>query len=270
VGESESARVTLAVGVEILPLVAERVRLAAARDSRLGSDAITEASRLAVTAWVMAVDGDDTLLNSMAEPITVDVLLRPPWKTWRAGPGPKVTSIGIWGLEADDEPTRLRLKFAAEGRRWDPVDGGRPGTETSFAGLMDLSLTGTPEQPWRVSAGQVHTRDEYLGYAFTSRAETPEEYDKRPGTEVGTAAGEPGRRFRLTAGFAEHDERFVSSATVEVRRETAPARDEAEQLIRPAIWEMTTGALGEGNWNPTLNWLDVIELLSSRLGTLLG
>jgi len=67
--------------------------------------------------------------------------------------------------------------------------------------------------------------------------------------------------FRLTAGFAEHDERLGSSASVEVRRDTAPAPAEAEQLIWPAVWAVTVSALGEGDWRPSLNWLDVIELL---------
>jgi hypothetical protein len=40
-----------------------------------------------------------------------------------------------------------------------------------------------------------------------------------------------------------------------------PARDEAEKLIQPAIWDVTVQALGDGNWQPSMNWLDVIELL---------
>lgn len=109
-----------------------------------------------------------------------------------------------------------------------------------------------------MSSGQVWTLDEYLGYTFTSRPETPQE---RAAAGVRPASPGPGRLFRLTAGFAEHDERFGSTATIEVRRETAPTREEAEQLIRPVIWAVTTGALGDGEWNPTMNWLDVIELL---------
>jgi hypothetical protein len=259
--ESESVRLARAASVEINPLAAEQVRRAQARDARLGAEQVSAAARLAIAAWVTAVDGDATALNAMAEPLTVEVLLRAPWRRYQVGPGPRVTSIGIWALEADDEPVRLRLKFMLDGRPWYPADPDQPGTERSFAGLMDLTLTGTPEQPWRVSAGQVQTLDDYLGYTFISRPETPEERHKRVTAEANPAAGQPGRLFQLTAGFAEHDERFGATATVEVRRETEPTREEAEQLIRPAIWETTTGALGDGDWNPTMNWLDVIELL---------
>ena len=68
--------------------------------------------------------------------------------------------------------------------------------------------------------------------------------------------------YRLTAGFAEHDERFGSSATADVQRESAPTRDEAEKLVWPAVEEVTRQALGDGDWRPSLNWLDVIELLA--------
>ena len=105
-----------------------------------------------------------------------------------------------------------------------------------------------------------------LGYVFTSRRETPEEYRRRTAsaeslTESPAAAGPAQRVFRLTAGFAEHDERLGSSASVEVRRETPPSLAEAERLIWPAVWEVTISALGDGDWRPSLNWLDVVELL---------
>lgn len=259
--ESESVRVALNASVEIGPLVAEQVRRAQVRDDRLGAEQLSAVARQAVAAWVMAVDGDDAPLNTVAEPLTVEVLLRAPWRRYQVGPGPRITSIGIWAVETDDEPVRLRLKFTFDGRQRFPADSNQPGTETNFAGLMDLTLTGPPEQPWQVSAGQTQTLDDYLGYTFTSRAETPEEHHKRVAAGDSPAAGQPGRLFRLTSGFAEHDEKFGSAATVDVRRDAAPTREEAEQLIRPAIWEVTTGALGDGDWNPTMNWLDVIELL---------
>jgi hypothetical protein len=100
-------------------------------------------------------------------------------------------------------------------------------------------------------------------YVFTSRPETPEERRKRTGgpPSPAAAAGGRARAFRVTAGFAEHDERFGSSASIEVRRDTPPTREEAEDLVWPAIWQVTRGALGEGDWRPSLNWLDVVELL---------
>jgi hypothetical protein len=104
------------------------------------------------------------------------------------------------------------------------------------------------------------------GYVFTSRPETGEEYTKRAGAAP-PAAGRAGPRlFRIVAGFAEHDEKFGSTAVAEVMRTTAPSRAEAEQLIWPAIRAETAKALGEGDWRPSMNWLDVIELLAGPPG----
>jgi hypothetical protein len=98
------------------------------------------------------------------------------------------------------------------------------------------------------------------GYVFTSRRESPEEYRERTGP-ASSGAEAAGRGYLIVAGFAEHDERFGATAEIEVRRETAPTREEAEALIWPAIDEVTAAALGEGDWQPSMNWLDVIELL---------
>jgi hypothetical protein len=106
--------------------------------------------------------------------------------------------------------------------------------------------------------------DAYFGYVFTSRRETAGEYQRRTGSAAtpapAPAAAGPPRVFRLTAGFAEHDERLGASASIDVQRDTAPTRAEAENLIWPEIWAVTTRALGDGDWRPSLNWLDVIEL----------
>jgi len=96
---------------------------------------------------------------------------------------------------------------------------------------------------------------EFHGYVFTSRRETPPEYRRRVSSP---------RVFRVTAGFAEQDERLGSSASVEVRRDTAPGPAEAEALVWPAVWAETVRRLGEGDWRPSLNWLDVVELLAGQ------
>jgi hypothetical protein len=109
------------------------------------------------------------------------------------------------------------------------------------------------------------------GYVFTSRAETPDEYRRRqagpalPAAVEPAAPGEPAplRTFRVTAGFAEHNEKLGSSATVIVRRPAPPDRAEAERLIWPAVDEETRRVLGDGDWWPSLNWLDVVELEES-------
>jgi hypothetical protein len=109
------------------------------------------------------------------------------------------------------------------------------------------------------------------GYFFTSRAETPEEYRRRqagqalPAALERAAPDQPGplRTFRVTAGFAEHNEKLGSIATVIVRRAAAPDRAEAERLIWPAVDEETERVLGPREWWPSLNWLDVVELEES-------
>ena len=72
----------------------------------------------------------------------------------------------------------------------------------------------------------------------------------------------PTDTYLLDAGFAEHDEKFGSSAVLEVSSDPAPTRDEAHELIWPAIWAQTDRALGEGDWRPSLGSLRMIRLLS--------
>ena len=103
------------------------------------------------------------------------------------------------------------------------------------------------------------------GYFFTSRPETAEEYRRRtadPADPAVTAPAESGslKTFRVTAGFAEHNEKLGATATVIVRREGAPPRAEAERLVWPAVEKETRRVLGDGDWWPSLNWLDVVEL----------
>jgi hypothetical protein len=192
---------------------------------------------------------------------------------WQVAPGPRVTRIKISRLDADAEPPKLGVDVEFTGRRRfdDPSRIDAADRDTLFIARLDLTLAGTGPEPWLLSSGRVWTEDQYCGYVFTSRRESAEEYRQRTGSAAAAAAaaavpaGTP-RVFWLIAGFAEHDERFGSTALVEVRRETAPCRDEAEQLIWPAIEAETTRALGAGDWRPSLNWLDVIELLEAGPG----
>jgi hypothetical protein len=54
--------------------------------------------------------------------------------------------------------------------------------------------------------------------------------------------------------------RFGSRAEIEIQRDAAPTRYEAVDLVWPAIDEETSKALGQGDWQPSLLWIDVIEL----------
>jgi hypothetical protein len=63
------------------------------------------------------------------------------------------------------------------------------------------------------------------------------------------------------AGFAEDDVKFGSEAYALVQTETAPTREEAVELVGPAVWEETRRALGEGDWRPAIRRVVVTELL---------
>jgi hypothetical protein len=242
--------------LDVRPEVTEAMRQAGARDDRLGGDAVSRVARLAVAAWAKAVDGDDTSLAAIGRPDTTHYLLHTLRKSWQVAAGPKVSRIEITDLDLDAEPARLRVVFWFAGRIADPRDGDR-----LFIGLLKLTLGADGPSRWQLSSGHVETLDEYLGYVFTSRRETEQEFRQRAGSASDPAPGESGRTFRIVAGYAEHDERFGCSAEIEVQRDTAPDRYEAVQLVWPAIVEETASALGEGDWRPSLNWLDVIELL---------
>lgn len=261
-GGSESAGLVEAASLEVYPAVAEAMRQAGARDSRLGPGAVIGAVRRAIAAWVLAADGDETALAAVAGPQAAHFLLHPSGGRWQVAPCPAVTLIQVWGFEPDAEPPRVRASWRFTGRRRF-TDPGPNATaeegETTFAGLLDLTLAGSGQ--WQLSSGHVDTLDGYLGYVFTSRRETPDEYRKRTGSSVVPGPARNHRVFRLTSGFAEHDERLGATASVDVRRETAPTREDAEKLIQPAIWDVTVQALGDGDWRPSMNWLDVIEFL---------
>lgn len=105
------------------------------------------------------------------------------------------------------------------------------------------------------------------GYAYISRRETPEEFARRTGSHLTpVAATGPMRTYLLVSGFAEHDEKVGALARIEVHLAAPPSRAEAERLIWPAIWEVTADRLGDGDWRPSMNWLDVIEFLEEPPG----
>jgi hypothetical protein len=247
------------ISVQISPAVADRLREAAERDDRLAARAVTRLAREAVAAWVSAVDGDDRALATLGGPDAASWLTQPVnGKTTRLSPGARVTAIEISGVDADRSPVRLDVRFEVTGR-WQSA---RDEADTEFVGFLKLDLDGTGPRPWRLTAGYLQRLSSWLGYQFTSRRETPEEYQRRTGSAaVPAPAAARDRVFRLTAGFAEHDERYGGSASVQVTRPAALSRAEAETLIWPAIETATEQALGPGDWHPSLNWLEVIELL---------
>ena len=265
--DSESVRLVQAASLEISPSVTETMRQAGALDHRYSADHVSRTARQVVAAWAMAVDGHDTALAAIAEADAAYWPMHPDQGRWQVTPGPRVTQIKIWALEPDSEPPRFRIHFEFVGRRQfvDPTEVENADGDPAFVGMLNLTLTDSG--PWHLESGHVETLDEYLHYVFTSRRETAEEYHRRTGSAAAPAAGAgPARKYRVIAGFAEHDERFGSRAEVEVQQEAAPTRYEAVDLVWPAIDEETSRALGEGDWQPCLLWVDLIELLDEPPG----
>jgi hypothetical protein len=239
------------------------MRQAQVLDDRFGADYVCRAARQVVAAWAMAVDGDDTALAAVAESRAAYWLMHPDRERWPVSPGPRVTQIQVWGLEPDGEPPRSRVHFEFVGRRQfaDPTPVGNPDGDPTFAGLLNLTLRDSG--PWHLESGHVETLDQCLHYVFTSSRETTEQYQRRTGSSATPAvAAGPARRYRAVAGFAEHDERFGSRVEAEVQREAPPTRYEAVDLVWPALEEETSRALGKGDWQPSLLWVDVSEMLN--------
>lgn len=276
-----------AASLSIYPSVTNKIEVLSEHDSRFSADRLASATREAIAAWALATGGDQARLAEIGEPHSVSYLLQPERRPWRIGPDPQVTAIVIWRLEPESGEVSIsfdfigRRQFAdpAEAKRASSFRGGEPAdAEIPCVGVFKLALDPTAGQddpfPWRLTSGSTQTLDEYRGYTFVVRRESPEELERRTGLPAPPAPpgwvrvepltpGRP-RQFRLVSGFAEHDEKFGSTAEVSFTGEAAPTRDEAEALIDPAIWAETTRALGQGDWRPSMNWLDVIELATER------
>jgi hypothetical protein len=253
--------------VVISPAVAEQLRLAGERDSRLSAGEATRTAQEAVAAWARAVDGDVTGLEALGGPGAASWLTQPVnSKSTRLAPGARAASIEITGLDPGTGQLSVRFGFTGRWVSAGPGQAGRSQPETGFTGSLDLRLDGSGPQPWRLAAGYIQRLSSWIGYEFTSRRETPEEYRQRTGAAgaAGPTAG-PGKMFLVSASFAEHDERISGSASVLVARLTVPSRAEAEQLIWPAVDAATVDLLGPGDWGPSLNSLEVVELLGGPL-----
>lgn len=271
--ESESVRLVQAASLEFYPAVAETMTEAGAHDERFRADMVGGAGRLAVAAWARAVDGDEAALADV-DPDKAYFLLHPPYKGWQVAYGPRVTRIEITRLNTETratqipvkgyetEPPLVRVEFRFGGRRQFDDPGradGTAGDETIFAGRLELRLAGSGA--WQLYNGYIDTLDDFLGYTFTSRRETPEDYRQRVGWSAGPpAAGQP-REFRITAGFTEDDVKFGAEVYTLVQTETAPTREEAVELVWPAVWEETRRVLGDEDWQPTIRRVVVTELL---------
>lgn len=240
-----------------------------------GTELAVKAARHAVTAWAMAVNGDQTALAAIADPERVDWLLYPESyhsrrRQWVIAPGPALTELAITRIEIDAEPPQLAVKWQFTGRRrwveagpeaFGPETAGKRGDELAFVGILGLTLTGSGPWPWRLDSGShVQTLDDYLGYTFAGSTETEEGCRERTDAREPLA---PTDTYLLVADFAEHDEKFGSTATVEVSSDPAPTREEAARLVEPAMQAECVRWRGgvAGDYRPSLSSLRVIRLL---------
>jgi hypothetical protein len=262
--ECDARAMVLAAPLEIPRNVAAKADVASDNDVRLSEEALARTARQAVAAWAMAVNGHHDALVLIGPADVLYWLLHPVRKCWQIAPGPVVTRITVWDLDPEESPPELSLSFRFTGAaRYDDLQAaaGSRG-ETEFQGILTLAVSGPDARPWQLKDARISTLDDYYGYVFTSRAETPEEFRRRTRSAAGPVRSGPPRTYRLTTGFAEHDVKFGSSATVDVQRDAPPGREDAAGLIWPAIEAETARALGEGSYRPSINWLDVVELLA--------
>jgi hypothetical protein len=112
---SESVKSVSVAALHIAPSVAEALQCQEAGDGQLEASGISRAARAAVAAWAAAVNGDDSALTEMAGSDARYWLLLPARLGWRVAPGPTVTEIGIWGLDADADLARMRIQFRFAG-----------------------------------------------------------------------------------------------------------------------------------------------------------
>jgi hypothetical protein len=257
-----------AAAIDVYPDAA--AAMTEAGDGWFGRELAVEAARLAVTAWAMAVNGDDTALAPIADPDRVEWLMLPesdhPWRRhWAVASGPVVTELTIWSLEPAADPPRLEVEWRFTGRRrWIDPDPEAAGVgdddELTFVGMLGLKFTGSGAWPWRLRLGYVKTLDDYLGYTFANSTETAEECLRRTTAREPLAATDS---YLVEADFTEDDVKFGSTVRVEVSSDSAPTREEAAQLVEPAMQAECVRWRGgvAGEWHPSLVRLRVIRLL---------
>jgi len=121
--EIDPVTMVAAASLDIRLAAAETMRHAGARYERFSADLVTRTACLAVAGWAAAVNGDDATLAAIAQPDAARWLRHLVRQPVLIAPGPRVTTIEIWALDADTEPALLRVKFEFTGRH---ADGFRP------------------------------------------------------------------------------------------------------------------------------------------------
>jgi hypothetical protein len=131
---------------------------------------------------------------------------------------------------------------------------------------MSTAEDGSPDDS---AAGR--PADERYGYTFTTRDETPQEYQARTEAAVGAEGLVQGGSYRLVAGYAEHDNKFGGDATAYADSDSPLTRDEAQRIAEEAIDADARRRMAsiypvdgsEMEVRPSLNFLEVIRLLEA-------
>ncbi len=134
-------------------------------DGRFAPDVLEVAARRAVAAWAQAIDGDDAVLEAIADRPAVQDLLHPgdpSGNTRVVVRGPQVTRIRILGLDPAATPPTMTIEVDVRGRRYleardtAVVLAGSRSRPTSFTERWTLGLTDDPREPWRIRAVGAH------------------------------------------------------------------------------------------------------------------
>jgi hypothetical protein len=254
---AESEREVMAgpdIGVHISPAVADRLREAAGQDGRLGTGAVIQLAQQAVAAWASAAGGDDRALTALGGPGAASWLTQPVnSKSTRLSPGARVTAIEISGVDADRSPARLDLRSELTTAGSETAT--RP-TRTPSASDAEPDGAGPSSGGRRLTTQRLSS---WLGYQFTSRQRRRRNTNSGPVHSTGPVAS-PDRTFCLTVlRRARRTLRRLGLGPGHPPYPAQPGR--GRRLLWPAVEEATEQALGSGDWRPSLNWLEVIELL---------
>jgi hypothetical protein len=130
-------------------------------DPRFAPDVLEIAARRAAQAWATAVDGTDSALEAIADPLAIRELLHPGDPTGRTRlvvRGPRVTRIRITHLDAHSSLPTMTVEVDLSGRRYiedrdtAAVLAGSRRRPTSFTERWTFALNGDDAQPWRIVA----------------------------------------------------------------------------------------------------------------------
>lgn len=157
--ETDPVAMVAAAVMDIRPAAFGTMLHAGGRYEQFSADLVTRTVHLTLAGWVAAVNGDDATLAAIAQPDAARWLRQLARRPPLIAPGPRVTAIEVWALDADADPATLQVKFDFAGRLLS-ADPGRDEGETMFAGILDLTLAGTG--PWQPSSCRIQTTSREL------------------------------------------------------------------------------------------------------------